>query len=318
MQALAGDRRVVVLGTGGTIAGVALRADRVAGYRAAALGVQSLVDAVPALSGMALEAEQVSQVDSKDMTPEIWQTLAARCLHHLGRPDVAGIVVTHGTDTLEETAWFLERVVAPSRPVVLTASMRPATSMSADGPLNLFEAVVAARIAALHGVNAALGGRVIAAGDVRKVHGWRLDAFGAGDGSPLAIFEDGTPRLLRERPPARRHPGADRALVEPPRHWPAVDIVTSHAGARGATIDALVAAGARGIVIAGTGNGTAHASLEEAARRAMARGVQVRRASRCTLGGVIGTGDGRLPSYGGLTPAQAVVELRLDLLALPD
>ena len=114
--------RIVILGTGGTIAGQAARADDAVGYTAGALGVQVLIDAVPPLQAVDLEAEQVAQLDSKDMDAATWQRLAQRAAHHLARPEVQGVVVTHGTDTLEETAWFLHRVLAPAKPLVLTAA----------------------------------------------------------------------------------------------------------------------------------------------------------------------------------------------------
>ena len=131
---------IVILGTGGTIAG---SGDDV-GYTAGQVGVPQLVAAVPALASRALEAEQVAQVDSKNMSHAIWQALAQRVAHHLARPEVAGVVITHGTDTLEETAYFLHRVLAPGKPVVLTAAMRPSTSLQADGPQNLLDAVTLA------------------------------------------------------------------------------------------------------------------------------------------------------------------------------
>ncbi|HEX7639810.1 MAG TPA: asparaginase, partial [Burkholderiaceae bacterium] len=109
---------VVLLATGGTIAGSAATASDTTGYRAGALGVEALVAAVPALAGRRLEAETVAAIDSKDMDAATWQRLARRVAHHLARPEVAGVVVTHGTDTLEETAWFLQRVLAPDKPVV--------------------------------------------------------------------------------------------------------------------------------------------------------------------------------------------------------
>jgi len=183
---------VVVLGTGGTIAGTAARATDNVGYAAARLGVAQLVRAVPALAGWPLEAEQVAQVDSKDMDHATWRALALRCAHHLARADIAGLVVTHGTDTLEETAWFLQRVLAPAKPVVLTAAMRPATALLADGPQNLLDAVTVASWPGARGVVAVLAGRVHGARDVRKVHTYRVDAFASGDAgetrcSPLPV-----------------------------------------------------------------------------------------------------------------------------------
>ena len=165
MQSIAS--KIVVLGTGGTIAGTSVDAADNVGYTAAQLEVSSLVRAVPPLADVPLEAEQVAQVDSKDMSHAVWRALALRCAHHLARPEVAGIVITHGTDTLEETAWFLQRVLAPAKPIVLTAAMRPATALQSDGPQNLLDAVCVARSAVASGVVAVLGGQVHGAGDLR-------------------------------------------------------------------------------------------------------------------------------------------------------
>jgi L-asparaginase len=145
------------------------------------------------------------------------------------------------------------------------------------------------------------------------VHGLQLDAFSAGDAGAIGVMEDGRLRRLRAWPEAALHPAA--GALGAAAGWPAVEIATSHAGARGALIDALVAAGAAGIVIAGTGNGSVHRELLAAARRVQATGVAVRRASRCQLGGVVGGWPDALPSAGVLTAPQARVELLLDLIA---
>jgi len=306
------ERKVVVLGTGGTIAGTADSATDSIGYRAASLGVEALLDAVPALVGGPIECEQVAQVDSKDMYPALWLCLARRAAHHLQRAEVAGVVITHGTDTLEETAYFLHRTLDAPKPVVLTAAMRPASALSADGPQNLFDAVTLAREPGACGVLAVLCGRVLAGAELRKLHGYRVDAFGSGDAGPVAVVEEGRLRSFRPWPRPLLHRAVPASL--PVHEWPVVEIVTSHAGARGATIDALVAAGAAGIVIAGSGNASVHHELQAAAERAAAAGVRVVRASRCPMGGVVGAPAGQLPSYGALTPWQARIELLLDLL----
>ena len=311
MQSTAGV--VVIIGTGGTIAGTAARADDLVGYASGALAAEDLVAAVPALGTQAIEAETLARLDSSDMDHATWGALRQRAGWHLARPEVAAVVVTHGTDTLEETAWFLHRTLATPKPLVLTAAMRPATALSADGPQNLLDAVTVGRLAGARGVLAVLAGRVHAGMDLRKLHGWRVDAFGSGDAGPLGVVEDGRVRLFRAWPDTPLHAAA-RTLGDPAA-WPVVDIVTSHAGARGRALDALVAAGAQGIVIAGTGNGSVHRELTDAARRAMAAGVPVRRSSRCLLGGVVGATPDALPSAGALTPMQARVELMLDLLA---
>ncbi|MDZ7590865.1 MAG: asparaginase [Rubrivivax sp.] len=304
---------VVILGTGGTIAGTAARADDLVGYTSGALGAEALVAAVPALAGQAIETETLARLDSSDMDHATWAALRERAGFHLARGEVAAVVVTHGTDTLEETAYFLHRTLAAHKPLVLTAAMRPASALSADGPQNLLDAVTVARAPGVRGVLAVLAGRVHAGADLRKLHGWRVDAFGSGDAGPVAVVEDGRLRVFRDWPAPTLHAAA--AALDDAAAWPAVDIVTSHAGARGGTLEALVAAGARGIVIAGTGNGSVHCELEQAARRAIAAGVPVRRASRCLLGGVVGAPADALPSTGALTPAQARIEMMLDLLA---
>jgi L-asparaginase len=304
---------VVVIGTGGTIAGTAARPQDLTGYTAGALPVADLLAAVPALAGARLQAESLAQMDSCDMDHATWVRLARAVSHHLARPEVAGVVVTHGTDTLEETAYFLHHTVNAAKPVVLTAAMRPATAPSPDGPQNLVDAVLlAAGTAGACGVLAVLAGVVHAGNDLRKLHGYRVDAFGSGDAGPVALVQDGGLRCLRDWPVSA--PTFAAVLHTDPAKWPTVDIITSHAGARGATLDALVAAGAKGIVLAGTGNGSVHASLLAAARRAQQQGLAVLRASRCVAGGVVGAPADALPSAGDATPAQARVLLLLRLI----
>jgi len=191
---------VVILATGGTIAGTAAAATDTTGYRAGALPVDALVAGVPALAGQRLEAESVAAIDSKDMDAATWQRLARRVALHLARPEVAGIVITHGTDTLEETAYFLQRVLAPSKPVMLTAAMRPATALSADGPANLHDAVTVAGTPGARGVGVVFGGAVWAAVGLRKVHTLRTDAFAASDSGPVARLEGGVLRRFRDWP----------------------------------------------------------------------------------------------------------------------
>ncbi len=302
---------VVILGTGGTIAGTAAKALDNVGYTAGQIGVAQLVQAVPALAGQALEAEQVAQLDSKDMDHATWLKLAQRVAHHAARPEVQGVVVTHGTDTLEETAYFLQRVLAPAKPVVLTAAMRPATALLADGPQNLLDAVTLARCEGARGVVAVLGGEVFAPEDLRKRHTYRVDAFGSGDAGPLAVIEEGRVRPFRAWP-AGEPLGVDR-LPADPAQWPQVALLLSHAGVSGGLVDALCAQGVRGLVIAGTGNGTVHRDLLAALKRAQQAGVTVWRASRCADGAVVG--EAELPSAGALPAVKARIELMLQLMA---
>jgi L-asparaginase len=303
--------KIVILGTGGTIAGTAASTTDTVGYTSAQLGVAQLVAAVPSLAQLAIECEQVAQLDSKDMDFATWQRLAQRAAAHLARADVAGVVVTHGTDTLEETAYLLHRVLAPTKPLVLTAAMRPATSLQADGPQNLLDAVSVARDSLACGVLVAIAARVWAGAEVRKVHSQRLDAFDAGDAGPLAAIEDGQLRWWRTVPSCDAL-GLQR-IQRDASGWPRVEIVLNHVGAGGAWVDALVAQGVHGIVAAGTGNGTLHRDLEAALLRAQARGVRALLATRCAAGPVLGAAS--LPSAGTLSAVQARVELLLQLLA---
>jgi L-asparaginase len=306
------ERLVVVLGTGGTIAGTAADAGDNVGYTAAQIGVAQLVAAIPALAGAPLECEQIAQLDSKDMDHATWQRLAQRAAHHLARDNVCGVVVTHGTDTMEETAYFLQRVLAPAKPLVLTGAMHPATSLLPDGPQNLRDAVTVAREAGACGVVVVMAGAVRSAFDVRKAHPYRIDAFTSGDAGPIAYVEEGRLRRLRDWPQGT--PLGLDAIARDPAQWPRVEIVTSHAGADGAIIDALAARGVDGLVVAGTGNGKVHHSLETALCRAEAIGVRVTRATRCTAGTVVGESAGKLPLASASTVVQARVELLLALL----
>jgi L-asparaginase len=303
---------LVILGTGGTIAGTAGNAYDNVGYKAAQLGVAQLLAALPATAALDIEAEQVAQVDSKDMDHALWQHLAQRVAFHLARDAVAGIVITHGTDTLEETAYFLQRVLAPAKPVVLTAAMRPADALLSDGPQNLQDALVLAAMPGARGVLAVMANSVFEAVGLRKVHSYHIDALGAGDAGPLGRIEEG--RLRQFRPWPNANPLGLAALLRPVQLWPRVEIVFSHAAAGPLLVDALLAQTLHGLVVAGTGNGSVHAALEPALRRAMAAGVAVRRASRCSNGVVIGGDSADLPSAGELTPVQARIELMLELL----
>jgi L-asparaginase len=170
------SRRLVILGTGGTIAGRAARAGDNVGYVAGQVSVADLVAAVPALANVPLQVEQVAQIDSKDMGLPVWQALVARLQVHVDDPRVAAVIVTHGTDTLEETAFVLQRVLQPSKPVVLTCAMRPASALVPDGPQNLADALAVVREAQA-GVVVVCAGQVHAASEVAKVHTYRLDAF---------------------------------------------------------------------------------------------------------------------------------------------
>lgn len=310
---------IVILGTGGTIAGRAASASDNIGYTAAEVGIDQLVAAIPGLADTGpLIAEQVAQLDSKDMSFAVWAKLAGRVNHFLAQPDVAGIVVVHGTDTLEETAYFLQAVCGPAKPVVLTCAMRPATALVPDGPQNVLDAVAVARHSGAKGVVAVCAGSVHTARDVQKVHPYQVDAFSSGDAGPLGYVEEGSLRLLRNWPEAdaSRAPDAAKimATLDDATDWPQVEIVMSHAGARGAVVQALMSQGVRGLVVATTGNGTIHQALEAALLKAQAAGVSVVRATRCPNGRVLPKPGDLIPDSQGLSPVKARIDLMLRLL----
>ena len=309
-----GGQKIAILATGGTIAGTSPVPGDNLGYTAAQLRVEDLVASVPALAGLPLVPEQVAQVDSKDMTFEIWRDLAQRCSHWLAQPDVAGVVVTHGTDTLEETAFLLQAVLAPAKPVVLTCAMRPATALAPDGPQNLLDAVSLAAWPGARGVVAVCAGTIHGARDVAKRHPYRLDAFGSGDAGPIGYVEERRVRLLRDWPElVGNAPARLRKFVQAKR-WPRVEIVMSHAGAGGAIVQALLDQGVDGIVVAGTGNGSVHRDLQAALRKAHDAGVTVVRSTRCAEGEVLARPNDVFPHSAGLSPVKARIALMLRLL----
>ncbi len=312
------SQKVVVLATGGTIAGTAANGSDHTGYTAAQLGVQQLLDAIPALNdalqGDVLVCEQVVQLDSKDMDHATWQTLAQRCAYWLSQPDVGGIVITHGTDTLEETAWFLQMVLGPTKPVVLTCAMRPATALMPDGPQNLWDAIAVARDVMVHGVMAVCAGRIHSARDVQKVHPYRVDAFSSGDAGPRGWIEQGRVRWADPGSWPLKHANAHQALERPVAQWPWVAVLHNHANPDARQVHALVAAGVQGIVLAGTGNGTVHHSLLAALTHAQDQGVAVRLTTRCAEGQIVGQPLALATAPRGLNAFKARVSLMLDLM----
>jgi len=308
-------KKIAVLATGGTLAGRAAEPAAHIGYTAAQLGIEELLAGIPALRGVPLVSEQVAQIDSKDMDFACWRELALRCAHWLADDDIAGLVVTHGTDTLEETAYFLHRVLAPAKPVVLTCAMRPATALMPDGPQNIVDALTVATADEARGVVAVCAGTVHGALDIAKEHPYRLDAFTSADAGALGYVEDGKLRLVRPWPePDAAAADAFRKFTGASR-WPRVEIVMNYVGAGRAVVDALVAQGVQGVVAAGTGNGTLNVELEAALVEAQERGVEVVRSTRCARGRVLSPPSARLADSGGLSPVKARIALMLALLA---
>lgn len=325
-------QKIVFLGMGGTIAGTAQSAGDNVGYTAAQVGVAALLSAVPGLPGILgsvqPESEQVCQIDSKDLGHSDWLVLLERATHHLGRPEVAGVVVTHGTDTLEETAFFLSQTlplqVLQEKPLVLTCAMRPASSLTPDGPANMADAVSVALHPGACGVVVVCAGKVHSALQVQKVHPYRVDAFDSGEAGPIGLVEEGRVRLLSAWPAcdAGLVPVDYAVLLAP--GLPRVELLVSHAGASGAVVRALLrdqgGLPLRGIVVAGTGNGTIHQDMEEALDEALRHGLQVRRVSRCPYGQVVLAGDTlRCGTFAAsaLSAVKARIALMLELARSP-
>jgi L-asparaginase len=313
-------QKIVVLGTGGTIAGTAASNTDHTGYTAGQLGVQHLLDAVPGLSGAlqgdVLACEQVAQLDSKDMDHATWQALALRTAHWLDQPDVRAVVITHGTDTLEETAWFLQQVLNPSKPVVMTCAMRPATALTPDGPQNLLDALALARAPQAPGVWVVCAGQIHTAERVQKVHPYRLDAFSSGESGPQGWVEQGQVRWSTHPSPVQKvaQGQTNPALTVPCAEWPWVGVLHSHAGSDARQVQSLVAAGVKGLVVAGTGNGTVHQTWVVALQAAQAQGVAVRLTTRCTEGRLVGQPAHFEAVAVGLNAYKARVSLMLELM----
>jgi L-asparaginase len=316
---------VMVLGTGGTIAGRASSASDNMGYKAGEVPVSELLGDVLMPAGVQVQAQQVAQIDSKDMGPAVWRPLLAAVRDALSKPSVCGVVVTHGTDTLEETAYLLQRVLNPAKPVVLVSAMRPATATLRDGPQNLQDGLQLAALPGARGVVAMCMGQVHSGLDVRKVHNHNVAAFDSGDAGCVGELREGRWTQWRPWPQLPITPEGlmDKLMSSQP--WPRVEWVTSHGGQDGFVVRALLgalqaavaqgdmAAKLQGLVVAGTGNGTVHQDLEAALMEAQAAGVHVRRTTRVARGSVIDAGRNGF-EVSRLPPAKARLALMLDLL----
>jgi L-asparaginase len=277
---------VTILATGGTIAGAAASGTQ-AGYTSGAVGVDQMVAAVPGIRDLAnIKGEQVSNVGSQDMSFDILLEVAKRCNELLAQPDVDGIVITHGTDTLEESAFFLNLVVKSNKPVVMVGSMRPSTAVSADGPLNLYNAVGVARDpnARGRGVLVLMNDWIHGAHSLTKTSTTAVQTFMSPLRGVVGIASYGTNDFYND--PPWKHTADSEFDVQGVAKLPRVDILYAYADMPADAIDAAVANGAKGIVIAGVGNGNMNKASVEAAARAVQGGVVVVRSSRVATGSV--------------------------------
>lgn len=315
-------KHIYLLATGGTIAGKAGSPTQITGYQASVLPAESLVEMVPAIGQLArISAEQFSQMDSENMRPENRLALAKRVNALLARNDVDGVVITHGTDSLEESAYFLDLTVKSDKPVVLVGSMRPSTALSADGPLNLYNAVLTAvdNRSIGKGVLVVMDDLIISARDVQKRNASRDDAFQGGEYGPLGTITGG--EIVYRHEPIKKH--TTHTVFDPSRwnHMPKVAILEAYPDFDGRLLRQALADGAEGVVVATTGSGSVPTVFFDAmAKQGLNRADSppVVRASRVFSGTITrngGANDDRfntIPGYD-LDPQKARILLMLAL-----
>ena len=277
---------VMILATGGTIAGAQPKAGE-AGYKSGSFSVDALISAVPGMKDLAaVKGEQIASIGSQDMNDAVWIKLARRVNELQAQPDVAGIVITHGTDTMEETGYFLDLVVKGDKPVVLVGSMRPATAISADGPMNLYNATAVAVDPAARGrgVLCVLNDDIHYAREATKTNSTSLQTFVSPNRGKAGIVLFGKASFYS--PPVPKHTSGSAFAGKVPDALPMVSIVYAHANVGKEPVEAAVAAGAKGIVLAGVGDGNATAPMIEALAAAAKKGVVVVRSTRVGTGTV--------------------------------
>jgi len=314
---------VVVLATGGTIAGAAA-SDVQAGYTSGQVGVEQLLAAVPQAKKLAnLRGEQVANIGSQDMNDEVWLKLARRISELAAMPDVDAVVVTHGTDTIEETAYFLNLVVRTKKPIVLTAAMRPSTALSADGPLNFYNAVAVAanKDAAGRGVLIVINDWIHGASSLTKTSTTAVQTFMSPLWGLIGTVAYGETEFYRG--PVGRNTENSEFTIDSITALPRVDIIMAYENMDGKLIDAAVAAGAKGLVIAGVGNGNMTQVAIDALAAQAKKGIVCVRSSRVATGRVGREVEIDDDKYGfvaslGLNPQKARVLLRVALTKTTD
>jgi L-asparaginase len=273
---------IIVLATGGTIAGKA-DARSATGYNAGEVSAAQLLESVPGLAKLArISAEQIASIGSQDMNDQVWMKLAHRIRRIAEHHEADGVVVTHGTDTMEETAFFLDEVLRTGLPVVLTGAMRPSTAISADGPRNLYEAVEVAASPASRdrGVLIVMNDTIESARGATKTNTSSVQTFMSPNSGPVGYVDPAGVRYMAPAAPRRSKAYALPAGDSLPR----VDIVYSHSNMGAAQIEHAVADGAKGIVLAGVGDGNTSKQALDAMERAVRRGLVVVRSTRTYSG----------------------------------
>ncbi|MEY2621900.1 MAG: hypothetical protein RIT26_1720 [Pseudomonadota bacterium] len=312
-------QKIIILGTGGTIAGLAPDPQKPDAYASAQLGVEGLFTALGLPVDQGLEFEQVAQLDSKDADEGFWRRLLSRVMHHLQRPEVAGLVLTHGTDTMEETAFLLSSLLPLEKPVALTGAMRAANHPRTDGPANLRDALHAVKSQLFRGVAVIMDGHWWAGSEVRKVKASALDAWATVNPDAhgrLEVLTPGQGRFMPQPVALRHWPTAMQVLSE--SNWPRVELWISHGGAQEWVLQAMRmhphAPPLRGLVLAGTGAGTWHHRLTPSLHALQNDGVRCWVSTRCALDQLpFGVHEGiQSVPY---SPAQARLGLMLALIS---
>lgn len=283
-MAFAQKPNIHILATGGTIAGTGSSATS-SNYTAGQVAISTLLKAVPELNNIAnITGEQVVRIGSQDMNDDVWLTLAKRINELLKRPDIDGIVITHGTDTMEETAYFLNLTVKNDKPVVLVGAMRPSTALSADGPLNLYNAVVVAgaKESIGKGVLVAMNGLVLGAESVLKMNTIDVQTFQAPNAGALGYIFNG--KVYYNMLPLKKHTTQSIFDVTRLTSLPKVGIVYSYSNIDPDMVSPLLNHGYKGIIHAGVGNGNIHKNIFPLLIDARRKGILVVRSSRVPTG----------------------------------
>ena len=318
------DKKVVILATGGTIAGVAGDISKPLHYASGQLSVNQLTKTLET-RGAQLVQEQVCNIDSKDMQFSHWQALLERCHFWINQNEVTGLIVTHGTDTLEETAFFLQMVLKPSKPIAMTCAMFPANVPQSDGPQNLQDALDWVLKTQGNGVHLVCAGEVHDAVGVQKIFSDRSHAFASRQEASLQTDQTDTYE-------SKLHwPMPSVAQVLQTKHYPRVELIYNHSGADGQLVKNLLDAkkGAvseasvgtkktsitQGLVIAGTGSGTISQDLLKVLEEAQKLGLWVARTSRCAYGVSDPDKHPSITSLHNLSPVQGRVAMILALIA---
>ncbi|WP_346656775.1 type II asparaginase [Campylobacter jejuni] len=314
--------RIAILGTGGTIAGFIDSTIATTGYTAGAIDIDVLIKAVPQIRDLAdISWEQIANIDSSNMCDEIWLRLAKK-IAKLFAEGIDGVVITHGTDTMEETAYFLNLTIKSDKPVVLVGAMRPSTAISADGPKNLYNAVALAanKEAKNKGVMVAINDKILSARGVVKTHSLNVDAFSSPDFGDLGYIVDG--KVFFYNNITKAHTKNTPFDISNFTSLPKVDILYTYSNdGSGVAAKALFEHGTKGIVVAGSGAGSIHKNQKDVLKELLKKGLKVVVSSRVVAGCVaVSDSDEKLGfiSAEDLNPQKARVLLMLALTKTSD